>query len=74
MLAVDSTSKSTYGKTLADIHCDVCVSGMDIDASKAWETYSLRDEQEKYFSDMKGTMLDDRNPAWSEKGKEGRIL
>lgn len=50
------------------------VSGMDIDVSKAWETYSLRDEQEKYFSDMKGTMLDDRNPAWSEKGKEGRIL
>jgi len=47
---------------------------MELDASKAWETYSLRDEQEKYFSDMKGAMLDDRNPAWSEKGREGRMF
>jgi len=47
---------------------------LDLDASQAWETYSLRDEQEKYFADMKGAMLDDRNPAWSEKGKEGRLF
>ncbi|MDN5334414.1 MAG: hypothetical protein PWP59_1676 [Sphaerochaeta sp.] len=50
------------------------VYGMDLDAAAAWQTYSLRDEQEKYFSDMKGAMLDDRNPAWSEKGKEGRMF
>lgn len=50
------------------------VNGMDLDASSAWHLYSLRDEQEKYFSDMKGAMLDDRNPAWSEKGKEGRMF
>jgi hypothetical protein len=47
---------------------------LDLDASRIWETYGLRDEQEKYFSDMKGAMLDDRNPAWSEKGKEGRLF
>jgi hypothetical protein len=46
----------------------------DLDASRIWETYGLRDEQEKYFSDRKGAMLDDRNPAWSEKGKEGRLF
>ena len=50
------------------------VNGMEKDASSAWRTYSLRDEQEKYFSDMKGAMLDGRNPAWSEKGKEGRMF
>lgn len=50
------------------------VNGMNLDAAAAWQTYSLRDEQEKYFSDMKGAMLDDRNPAWSEKGKEGRMF
>jgi len=47
---------------------------LELDASQVWETYGLRDEQEKYFADMKGTMLDDRNPAWSEKGKEGRLF
>jgi transposase len=47
---------------------------LELDASQVWETYGLRDEQEKYFADMKGAMLDDRNPAWSEKGKEGRLF
>jgi len=47
---------------------------LELEASEVWETYGLRDEQEKYFADMKGAMLDDRNPAWSEKGKEGRLF
>ena len=46
----------------------------ELDATGVWDTYALRDEQEKYFADMKGAMGDDRNPAWSEKGKEGRMF
>jgi hypothetical protein len=44
--------------------CDFIGNSSEFDV---WETYGLRDEQEKYFSDMKGAMLDDRNPACSEK-------
>ncbi len=40
----------------------------------AHDYYKLRDEQEKYFSMMKGIMGADRQRNWSELGKEGRLL
>ena len=36
--------------------------------------YRLRDEQEKYFSMMKGLMGADRQRNWSESGKTGRLF
>lgn len=44
------------------------------DAKAIWRLYKLRDEQEKYFSQMKTQMVSDRNRTWSEEGYEGRQL
>ena len=48
--------------------------GLDIDAMTAQRHYSLRDEQEKYFSMMKGILGADRQRNSSELGKEGRLF
>jgi len=48
--------------------------GLDYTALKALEAYGLRDEQEKYFSQMKTQMGYDRQRNWSEEGKTGRLL
>lgn len=37
-------------------------------------TYSLRDEQEKYFQQMKSQMVSNRQRTWSEEGKTGRLF
>ncbi|MDY0288968.1 MAG: transposase [Sphaerochaeta sp.] len=44
------------------------------DAQAILRLYKLRDEQEKYFNQMKTQMLSDRNRTWSEEGYEGRQL
>lgn len=46
--------------------------GVDYDAMEVFRTYRLRDEQEKYFQQMKDQMVADRQRAWSEEGKTGR--
>ena len=48
--------------------------GVDFDAMKTYHTYGLRDEQEKYFQQMKGQMVADRQRNWSEEGKTGRLF
>jgi hypothetical protein len=48
--------------------------GLDFDAMKTFHTYRLRDEQEKYFQQMKEQMVSDRQRNWSEEGKTGRLL
>ena len=48
--------------------------GLDFDAMKSFHTYHLRDEQEKYFQQMKDQMVSDRQRNWSEEGKTGRLL
>jgi hypothetical protein len=48
--------------------------GVDFNAMKAFEAYRLRDEQEKYFQQMKSQMVSDRQRNWSEEGKTGRLL
>jgi transposase len=48
--------------------------GLDFDAMKTYHTYRLRDEQEKYFQQMKSLMVSDRQRNWSEEGKTGRLL
>ena len=48
--------------------------GVDYDAMQAFHTYRLRDEQEKYFQQMKGQMVSDRQRNWSEEGKTGRLF
>ena len=48
--------------------------GLDFDAMKTFRTYRLRDEQEKYFQQMKDQMVADRQRNWSEEGKTGRLF
>ncbi len=48
--------------------------GKDFDPLEALEQYALRDEQEKYFSQMKTQMLCDRQRNSSEDGKAGRAF
>ena len=48
--------------------------GLDFGAMEAYRTYELRDEQEKYFQQMKGQMVADRQRNWSEEGKTGRLF
>jgi transposase len=48
--------------------------GLDFAAMKTFHTYRLRDEQEKYFEQMKSQMVSDRQRNWSEEGKTGRLL
>ena len=47
---------------------------IDADPMAAQRHYRLRDEQEKYFSMMKGLMGSDRQRNWSESGKTGRLF
>ena len=47
---------------------------VDYGAMKTFHTYSLRDEQEKCFQQMKDQMVSDRQRCWSEEGKTGRLL
>jgi transposase len=48
--------------------------GIDFDAIKTLKTYRIRDEQEKYFEQMKNQMVSDRQRNWSEEGKTGRLF
>ena len=48
--------------------------GVDYGAMEAFRTYGLRDEQEKYFQQMKSQMVADRQRNWSEEGKTGRLF
>jgi len=43
-------------------------------AMEVLATYNLRDEQEKYFQQMKSQMVSDRQRTWSEEGKTGRLF
>jgi len=48
--------------------------GVDFGAMETFRTYGLRDEQEKYFQQMKEQMVSDRQRNWSEEGKTGRLF
>ena len=48
--------------------------GLDFDAMETFHSYCLRDEQEKYFQQMKSQMVTDRQRNWSEEGKTGRLF
>ena len=48
--------------------------GLEFDAMAAYRAYRLRDEQEKYFQQMKTQMVADRQRNWSEEGKTGRLF
>ena len=45
---------------------------LDMDPIKVLDNYALRDEQEKYFQQMKSQMNINRQRTWSEEGKSGR--
>lgn len=48
--------------------------GVDMGPMQALEAYGLRDEQEKYFQQMKGQMGFGKQRCWSEEGKAGRLF
>ena len=48
--------------------------GVDFDAMATFRSYRLRDEQEKFFQQMKDQMVSDRQRNWSEEGKTGRLF
>jgi hypothetical protein len=48
--------------------------GVGFGAMEAFRTYALRDEQEKYFQQMKSQMVANRQRNWSEEGKTGRLF
>jgi hypothetical protein len=52
----------------------VMTHGVDFDSMAAFRAYRLRDEQEKYFQQMKDQMSSDRQRNWSEEGKTGRLF
>ena len=47
---------------------------LDFSPMEAYHHYKLRDEQEKYFEQMKDQMAADRQRCWSEEGWTGRQL
>ena len=47
---------------------------LDMTAPEAMDAYQLRDEQEKYFQQMKSEVASDRQRNWSEDGKTGRLF
>ncbi|GHV42197.1 hypothetical protein FACS1894187_24310 [Synergistales bacterium] len=47
---------------------------LNFSAMAIFEIYRLRDEQEKYFQQMKDQMVSDRQRNWSEEGKTGRLF
>ncbi|MBO4618697.1 MAG: transposase [Victivallales bacterium] len=47
---------------------------LDFSPMEAYHHYKLRDEQEKYFEQMKDQMVADRQRCWSEEGWTGRQL
>ena len=47
---------------------------LDFDSKRTYESYRLRDEQEKCFQQMKSQMVSDRQRNWSEEGKTGRLF
>ena len=47
---------------------------LDFSPMEAYHQYKLRDEQEKYFEQMKDQMAADRQRCWSEEGWTGRQL
>jgi hypothetical protein len=48
--------------------------GVDHTAMETYNTYRLRDEQEKFFQQMKSQMVADRQRNWSQEGKTGRLF
>jgi transposase len=52
----------------------VMTHGVDFGAMDTFRAYRLRDEQEKYFQQMKDQMMSDRQRVWSEEGKTGRLF
>jgi transposase len=47
---------------------------VDYGAMETYRHYRLRDEQEKYFQQMKGRLGFDTQQNWSEEGKTGRLF
>ena len=47
---------------------------LDMNSPEALVEYKRRDEQEKYFQQMKSQMVSSRQRNWSEEGKTGRLF
>ncbi|MDR1309523.1 MAG: transposase [Deltaproteobacteria bacterium] len=52
----------------------ILTNGLDLDAMAVLDIYRLRDEQEKYFQQMKDLTVSDRQLNWSDEGETGRLF
>ena len=52
----------------------ITTSGVSMNAIETYKHYRLRDEQEKYFQQMKGQLHFDKQQNSSEEGKTGRLF
>jgi len=68
-----NSKKIEKARTLSGFF-SIITHGVDFDAMQTFHTYRLRDEQEKYFQQMKDQMMADRQRNWSEEGKTGRLF
>ena len=66
-----NAAKVDKARVLAGFFANI-TQGIDADAMEAYHLYKLRDEQEKYFEQMKGQLGADRQNNWSEAGAAGR--
>ncbi len=69
----ENEKKITKAKRLSGFFA-IMTHKLDISAMETFSTYRLRDEQEKYFQQMKTQMVCDRQRNWSEEGKTGRLF
>ncbi|MDR1111939.1 MAG: transposase [Deltaproteobacteria bacterium] len=52
----------------------ILTNGLDLDAMTVLDIYRLRDEQGRYFQQMKDLTVSDRQLNWSDEGNTGRLF
>jgi len=68
-----SAKKVEVAKLTAGFFANMTL-GTDLTPMQSLDAYALRDEQEKYYQQMKTPLGNDRQRNWSEEGKTGRLL
>ncbi len=68
-------NREKFDKTIvtAGFFANITLS-LDLTSPAAIDAYQLRDEQEKYYQQMKSEVASDRQRNWSEDGKTGRLF
>jgi hypothetical protein len=73
-ISYELNNKIIHKETSAHGFFAIMTNKIDLDPMTVYNTYRLRDEQEKLFHQMKSDMVSDRQRNWSEAGKTGRLF